>query len=352
MCQMKTPGSSASYMRRLLPIMSFLLITSLLGSGQEKTSKFRASTELVQVSVSALDREGRVATDLTKNDFEISEDGVKQDILECISETSPVSVALVLDKSRSMRTNLPLVIKGAENVLDSHLKPEDEFLVVVFDSVPKVVYPQFSANVDAVKHEIYSHLMEAQGLTSLFDALYLAVSNVRQKANNVRRAVILITDGGDTHSRYTKKEILQYLEEANVPVFAINASEPNIFQTVTVDKNGKAEIETKDDAIGPAELGGPKVLKELTSATGGTVFTAHEPSDIPRIMGAVYDLISTQYTLSYKPHSAALMSKVGDQHKVQVQFAANGNRFEGFHLAYKHQYRRPDAMVAQKSTVP
>ena len=332
----------------MLSIMSFLLITSLLGNGQEKTSKFKASTELVQVSVSALDREGRVATGLNKQDFEIFEDGVKQDILECMSETSPVSVALVLDKSRSMRTNLPLVIKGAENVLDSHLKNEDEFLVVVFDSVPKVVFPQFSGNADAVKHEISSHLVEAQGLTSLFDALYLAVSNVRQKANNARRAVILITDGGDTHSRYTKKEIREYLEEANVPVFAVNASEPNIFQTATVGKNGKAEIVTEDGAIGPAELGGPKLLKELTNATGGTVFTAHEPSDIPRIMGTVYDLISTQYTLSYKPHSPGLISKLGDHHKVQVQFAASGNRFEGYHLAYKHQYRRPDNIIAQQ----
>jgi len=347
-----TPDSGASFKRRALPIMSFLLITSLLGSGQEKPSKFKASTELVQVSVSALDREGRVATGLTRQDFEISEDGVKQDILECISETSPVSIALVLDKSRSMRTNLPLVVKGAESVLDSHVKNDDEFLVVVFDNTPEVVFPQFSGNADAVKHEISSHLVEAHGLTSLFDALYLAVRNVKQKANNARRAVILITDGGDTHSRYTKKEIRDYLEEANVPVFAVNASEPNIFQTVTVDKNGKAEIETKDEAIGPAELGGPRVLKELTSATGGTVFTAHSPSDIPRIMGAVYDLISTQYSLSYKPHSAGLISKLGDHHKVEVQFAASGNRFEGYHLAYKHQYRRPDTMVAEKSTTP
>ena len=155
----------------MLSIMSFLLITSLLGSGQEKPSKFKASTELVQVSVSALNREGQVATGLTKQDFEISEDGVKQDILECISETSPVSIALVLDKSRSMRTNLPLVVKGAENVLDSHLKNEDEFLVVVFDNTPEVLSPQFSGNADAVKHEISSHLVEAHGLTSLFDAL-------------------------------------------------------------------------------------------------------------------------------------------------------------------------------------
>jgi hypothetical protein len=68
-------------------------------------------------------------------------------------------------------------------------------------------------------------------------------------------------------------------------------------------------------------------------------------------MGTVYDLISTQYTLSYKPHSSGITSKLGDRHKIQVQFAG-GNRFEGYHLAYKHQYNRPDTMVAQRSSTP
>ena len=155
----------------------------------------------------------------------------------------------------------------------------------------------------------------------------------------LRRAAIVITDGGDTHSRYTKKEILDYLEEADVPLFAINASEPNIFQNWTVSKNGKIELVTKDDAIGPAELGGPKVLKELTNATGGTVFTAHDGGDIPRIMSVVYDLISNQYTLFYKPHAGT--SNLGDRHKIQVRLAAKDNRFDGYHLEYKRQYYRP-----------
>jgi Ca-activated chloride channel family protein len=334
------------------PVALFFLISGLLAIGQEKPSKFKASTELVQVSVSALDREGRVATGLTKKDFELFEDGVKQNILECMTETSPVSLALVLDKSRSMRTNLPLVVKGAENVLDEHLKADDEFLVVLFDNTPALLFPEFISNTDVVKHQISSHLVEANGLTSLFDAVYLAVSNVKQKANNVRRAVIVITDGGDTHSRYTKKEIRQYLEEADVPLFAVNASEPNIFQTWTVGKNGKPELLTEDGPISPAERGGPKVLMELAGAAGGTVFTAHEPADIPRIMGAVYDLISNQYTLSYKPNSAGRSSRFDDHHKVEVKFAASGNRFEGYHLTYKHQYNRPDIKLAEKTMTP
>src|SRR5579872_3482769 len=326
----------SAWLRCLSSIVLFLLITSLLATAQERPSRFKASTELVQVSVSALDRDGRVATGLTKKDFQIFEDGVKQNILECMTETSPVSVALVLDKSRSMRTNLPLVVKGAENVLDQHLKADDEFMVVVFDNAPTLLFPDFISNIDVLKHQISSHLVEANGLTSLFDAVYLAVSNVKQKANNVRRAAIVITDGGDTHSRYTKKEILRYLEEADVPLFAVNASGPNIFQTWIVGKNGNPELLTNDGPIDPAERGGPKVLTELTGATGGTVFTAHQPEDIPRIMGAVYDLISNQYTLSYKPNSTGPHSRLDDRHKIEVKFAADGNRFEGYHLTYKH----------------
>lgn len=335
--------------RRALPIRPltphklalFLLMTSLAGSGKDKIPTFRAGTELVQVSVVALDQAGRVATGLTKQDFEVFEDGVKQDIIECMSEASPVSAALVLDKSRSMRSNLPLVTQGAFNVLDTHLKTDDEFLLVVFDSMPKLIFPQFTSDADTVKHVIASNLAEANGLTSLFDALYLAVSNVKQKAKNVHRAAIVITDGGDTHSVYTKREILDYLEEADVSVFAVNASEPNIFRSWTVGKNGKPEMATEDDAIGPAERGGPKVLKELTSATGGAVFTAHEPGDIPRIMGAVYDLISNQYTISFKPpHVTGGASKIGDRHKIEVKLTAGDNRFAGYHLDYKRQYSR------------
>jgi Ca-activated chloride channel homolog len=318
-----------------------ILVTSVTGSADDKVPKFTASTELVQVSVVALDQRGRVATGLTKQDFEVLEDGVKQDIVQCMTETAPVSVALVLDKSRSMRSNLPLVMQGAFNVLDTHLKPEDEFLLVFFNGEPQLVLPQFTGDADTLKRVISSNLQEASGLTSFYDALYLAISNVKQKAKNVHRAAIVITDGGDTNSRYTKREILEYLEEAEVPVFAVNASEPNIFQTLTVGKNGKPELVKEDDAIGPAERGGPKVLKELTGLTGGAVFTAHAPADIPRIMGVAYDLITNQYTLSYKPpHATGGTSGIGGRHKIQVKLAAKDNRFAGYYLNYKPQYSR------------
>jgi hypothetical protein len=127
----------------LAGLLLFPLLTCLAASGEDKLPRINVSTELVQVSVVALDQEGRVATGLTKQDFELFEDGVKQDIVECMNETAPVSTALVLDKSRSMRSNLPLVIQGAYNVLDTHLKTDDEFLVVVFDNMPRLIFPKF-----------------------------------------------------------------------------------------------------------------------------------------------------------------------------------------------------------------
>jgi len=332
-------------------LLLFLLVTSLAGSGEDKIPRFRASTELVQVSVVALDQEGRVATSLTKRDFEVFEDGVKQDIVECMSEASPLSVALVLDKSRSMKTNLPLVIQGAFSMVDTHINSDDEFLLVAFDKTPRLLLPQFTGDAETVKHVISSDVAEAKGVTSLFDALYLAVSNVKQKAKNVQRAVVVITDGGDTDSRYTKKEILEYIQEADVPVFAVNASEPNIFRTWIVGKNGKPELLTEDDAIGPAEHSGPNVLKELTSATGGAVFTAHEPGDIPRIMSAVYDLIGHQYTISYKPSRTTGAFRIGSSHKINLKLTAGDNRFEGYHLTYKHQYYRPSDHERETNTL-
>jgi len=303
------------------------------------------------VPVIALDQEGRVATELSQEDFEVFEDGVKQDIIGCMRETAPVSAGLVLDKSRSMKSNLPLVIQGAFNLLDTHLKSDDEFLLIAFDGMPRLISPQFIHDSETLKHLLASNVVEAKGLTSLYDALYLGVSSVRQKAKNEHRALILITDGGDTNSRYQKREILDYLEEAEVPVFAVNASEPNIFQTVTRGRNGKPEFVTEDDVIGPAERGGPKVLKELTSATGGAVFTAHAPEDLPRIMGVVYDLISNQYTISYKPHANRGASGTNGRHKIEVKLGASDNRFAGYHLDYKHQYFRSNEPAAKTTTV-
>jgi Ca-activated chloride channel homolog len=277
-----------SSLRKCLALLLFTLLTNLIGVGQERIPRFTATTELVQVPVIVLDQEGRVATGLTKQDFEVFEDGVKQDIIECMSDTGPVSIAFVLDKSRSMRTNLPLVTKGAFNLLDTHLNADDEFLLVAFAGRPQLVLPQFTGDADTLKQLISSRIVEAKGLTSLYDAIYLAVGNVKQKAKNVHRGVIVITDGGDTNSIYSKRETLDYLEEAEVPVFAVNASEPNIFQTFVIGKSGKPEFVT-EDIIGPAERDGPRVLKELTGATGGAVFTARQPEDIPRIMAVAYD---------------------------------------------------------------
>jgi Ca-activated chloride channel family protein len=340
--------TKSASVRGYLALLLFTVITNLIGVGQTEIPRFTASTELVQVSVIALDQEGRIATGLTRQDFEVFEDGVKQDIIECMSDAGPVSIAFVLDKSRSMRTNLPLVIKGAFNLLDTHFNADDEFLLVAFDSRPQLILPQFTGDTETLKQLISNHIVEAKGLTSLYDAIYLAVGNVKQKAKNVHRGVIVITDGGDTNSIYSKRETLEYLEEAEVPVFAVNANEPNIFQTFVIGKSGKPEFLT-EEIIGPAERDGPKVLKELTGATGGAVFTAHQPEDIPRIMAVAYDLISHQYTISYKPR--VIDPKVSGRHKIHVNLTARDNKFAGYYLRYKQQYTRPNDHGGEKTNL-
>lgn len=317
-------------------VILFLLTASLAGNGQARIPKYFSSTELVQVSVVVLDQQGRVATDLTKQNFEVFEDGVKQDIVECMSETAPVSTAFVLDQSRSMSSNLPLVIQGAYNLLDTQLKINDEFLLLTVDNRPKLIFPRFTSNAETIKQLISSNVAETKGLTSLYDAIYLAVANVKRQAMNPHRAVVVITDGEDTNSVHNKKEILDYLVEAEVPVFAVNASEPNIFQTWITGRSGKPEF-ISGDSISSAERNGPKVLKELTSLTGGAVFTAHQPEDIPRIMSVLYDLISNQYTISYKPPA----DQAGRRHKIRVQLTAADDRFAGYYLRYKNEYSRP-----------
>jgi len=131
--------TKSASMRGWLALLLFVPITNLIGVGQNKIPLFTARTELVQVSVIALDQEGRIATGLTKQDFEVFEDGVKQDIIECMSDTGPVSIAFVLDKSRSMLQHLPGRVQAIqfrhENVQDNQIGLQPSALLYRIPSV-------------------------------------------------------------------------------------------------------------------------------------------------------------------------------------------------------------------------
>jgi len=191
--------------------------------------------------------------------------------------------------------------------------------------------------------------------TSLFDGIWLGVSTANQDAGNQHRAMIIITDGGDNHSRFSLKETRKLLEEADMPVFAVMAGPsfelPGILlpqrkkQTPFPSDGSKTPFPnvpiaiSGSDYIGPAERHGPQNMRILTEVTGGGVFTARDQEDLPRIVRTIGLAVRYRYVLTYQPPHGGGDSK---QHKVVVQLYPK-EKFPGYSVPYyKRSYRLID----------
>lgn len=317
-----------------------------------------ANVELVTVPVIVFDDKGAVATDLNKSDFRLLDDGVVQQILYFDRVRTPVSFLILADLSSSMTRKIPFVQEAALSLLDSHDQPgenHDEFSVLGIGKRPRRLVP-FTRDQQDLKHRLPLLLTATEESTALFDGIYLGIDNIRNDASNQRRAMVIISDGGDNHSLFNIRDTAKFLEEADVPVFAVMAGPsfelPNIFPRSEKKRTGRGAspqfpnlpIGGSDaDYIGPAERRGPDNLSVLTKITGGGVFTAAHEEDLPRIVRTIGLAVRYQYVLSYMPFRAedphAKRRKSGAEngrHKIQVELYPN-DKFKGFSAPY---YRR------------
>ena len=163
----------------------------------------------------------RFVTGLEKEHFRLFEDKVEQDITQFSSEDAPLSVGIVFDTSGSMGSKLQKSRQAVAQFFKT-ANPEDEFFLVQFNDRPELVVP-FTRNVE----EIQNHLTftQSKGRTALLDGVYLAMNQMK-KAHNPRKAMLIISDGGDNSSRYTESEIKNAVREADVQIYAIGIFEP------------------------------------------------------------------------------------------------------------------------------
>jgi Ca-activated chloride channel family protein len=332
------------------------------------------NVELVELPVIVFDDKGAIATNLTKKDFRVWEDGVEQQILYCERERQPVSFVILDDVSSSMTKKLPFVQEATLSILDApdpRVEYQDEFTVFGIASRVKRLVP-FSRDQGDLQRRLPLLLAATNGSTALFDGIYIGVSTAEREAENKRRAMIIISDGGDNHSRYNLREIKRFLEEADVPVFAVMAGPsfelPEIFPRQQRKTKPSSWPEKKvtpqfpnfpipiseEDHIGPAERRGPHNLKTLTELTGGGVFTAHEIDDLPRIVRTISLAVRYRYLLAYKPTGEGVRKAssekgkgTGDRHKVHIELHPK-EKFEGYGIPYyKRGYTRVPVIVDQ-----
>lgn len=305
------------------------------------------------------DAKGAVATDLHKSDFRVWEDGVEQKILYGERERFPVSFVILADVSSSMTKKIPFVQEATLSlVAPPEQEPQypDEFSLLGIESRARMLVP-FTSDQSDLERRIPLLLSPTNGSTALFDGIYSGVTTANQQASNGHRAVIVISDGGDNHSRYNLYQTKKLLEEADVPVFAIMAGPSFEFPPIPfsqekkrtrfpgqVGRGGEVPGTSMDvsraDYIGPAERRGPHNLQSLTEATGGGVFTAKEQEDLPRIVKTIGLAIRYRYFITYRhlrgeESDAARENEAGDRtrHKIHIELYPK-EKFKGYSLPY------------------
>lgn len=237
----------------------------------------RTETELTLVGASVTDPLGRIVTGLEQQDFRVFEDGTEQEIVSFMSEDVPVSIGVIFDMSGSMADKIDKSRQAAVQFFRT-ANPQDEFFLVDFNDRAELVSP-FTESVDDLQNRLM--YVGARGLTALYDGVYLGLSQMRS-AHNTKKALLIISDGGDNHSRYTETEIRRFVREADVQIYAIGLFEP-------------------DGGPTPEERGGPSLLSDLTTMTGGRAFTVNNLNELPDIASKISMELRNQYVLGYRP---------------------------------------------------
>ncbi|MHB8501347.1 MAG: VWA domain-containing protein [Candidatus Acidiferrales bacterium] len=239
--------------------------------------------DLALVNVTVTDPYNRLVTGLDKENFRVFEDNVEQEVVTFSSEDVPISIGVIFDFSGSMTNKVGKAREAAVQFFKT-ANPQDEFFLVSFNERAELT-SAFTNSVEDLQSSLM--LTSAKGRTALLDAIYLGLSQMRG-AHNGKRALLILSDGGDNHSRYSERDIKRLVREADTQLYAIG-----IF-----------------DALGyrdrtPEELNGPSLLSEITEMTGGRVFSVEKLDELPDIATKISMELRNQYVLGYRPSNKA-----------------------------------------------
>ena len=205
-------------------------------STPRRTVDLRVDRTLVLINVTVTDPLNRFVTGLDKEHFRLFEDKVEQEILQFSSEDAPISIGLVFDTSGSMGAKLQKSRQAAAEFFKT-ANPSDEFFLVQFNDRPELVVP-FTTDTDKIQSTLT--FTQSKGRTALLDGVYLAMHEMK-KAHNPRKALLIISDGGDNASRYTETEIKNAVREADVQIFGIGIFESMSGRSRTPGRSGRTQ---------------------------------------------------------------------------------------------------------------
>jgi VWFA-related protein len=240
------------------------------------------------------DHHDRLITGLEKEHFKLFEDKVEQSITHFAAEDAPVSIALVFDCSGSMGPKLAKSRAAVAEFIRT-ANPEDEFSLVTFNDRAQLV-----VGFNSPTEEIQNRLLYAQsrGRTALLDAIYLAMDQMKH-AKHSRKALLIISDGGDNCSRYSMREVKNRVKEGDAQIYSIGIVE---------NLNMRSRS--------PEELAGPALLDEIAGQSGGRLFEIDDLNELPDVAAKIGMALRNQYILGFAP---ALPKHDGKYHRIVVK---------------------------------
>ena len=280
--------------------------------GKDDTIKLR--TEEVLLNVTVMDPYGHQATELTKDEFIVAEDGQRQDIASFVISSVPVNVVLMLDASGSVISEINSLRDAAAHFV-SQLGPEDKTSVIEFHTNVELIQ-DWTDKIDEVKHALAWRFKPGMvqnkrggfdyGSTALYDALFSAADEKLAKVEG-RRAIILLTDGDDTSSKITYEQATTSIVKSGCVVFVISKARAFINE---LDKyRGRASrvfgggtAQQADMIVGRLEQA-ERLMTDLAARTGGRVFSPLEDKQMKDVYGQVARELKNQYIITYVPRN-------------------------------------------------
>jgi Ca-activated chloride channel family protein len=254
-------------------------------------SFIRMNVDMVLVPVTITDPLNRLVTGLEKEDFQVYENNGEEKIVSFASEDAPVSIGIIFDLSGSMTSKL---VRAREAILQfiKTANPQDEFFVIGFNDRPELI-EDFTSSVEDIQARLAT--VQAGHRTALLDAIYYGIAKMKD-AHHERKALLVVSDGGDNRSRYTEGEVRAAVREADVEIYSIGIFDPY--------------------APTPEERTGPQLLDDISSATGGRLFRVDDVDEMSDIAEKISTELRNQYVIGYKPVD---LTRDGKWRKVKVK---------------------------------
>ncbi len=259
--------------------------------GSARSGVIRVEANLVLVPMTVTDTQNRLVTGLERENFYVYENNQPQTIRSFSTDDAPVTIGIIFDLSGSMNSKYARARKALSEFMRTS-NPQDEFFVIAFNDRPAVVV-DYTSNIDDIDARMV--MLKPQNRTALIDATYLGVNKLKD-AKYERKALLIISDGGDNRSRYSEGELRRAVRESDVQIYSIGIFDQ--YAATTEEKEG------------------PVLLGDICDMTGGRLFRVTDVAELGDIASRISAELRNEYVVGYKPTDP---KKDGNWRKLKVK---------------------------------